>query len=108
MPRRKFTAEEDMRLRGLVEQYGCNNWKVVATQMLWRDAKQCREHWKNYLSPSINLAPWTDEEEELLKEKVAELGPKWAKIAKFFSGRTDTNIKNRWGAMQLRQQRLLQ
>jgi hypothetical protein len=50
--------------------------------------------------------PWTAEEEALLIEKVNELGSRWAKIAPFFEGRSEVNIKNQWAAMTHRKARI--
>ena len=48
--------------------------------------------------PGVNTAPWTEYEDKLLEQKVNELGRKWSVIAKFFPGRTDINIKNRYAS----------
>ena len=61
-----------------------------------RNARQCRERWKHYLSSNRGKSPWTEEEDKLLLEKMEELGPKWTKIATFFQDRTDIQIKTRW------------
>jgi hypothetical protein len=44
----------------------------------------------------VKNPPWTDEQDELLSQKVRELGRRWQRIASFFDGRTDINVKNRW------------
>lgn len=94
--RRMFSPEEDERLKMLVGKFGENNWKNIARQMPNRTTRQCRERYKNYLSPHLSNAVWTQEEDELLAQKFAEIGPKWAKIAGFFQGRSDVNVKNHW------------
>ncbi|MDR0740923.1 MAG: hypothetical protein LBF34_04415 [Puniceicoccales bacterium] len=104
----KFTPKEDARLCALVDQYGTKNWKQIASHMFNRSARQCRDRWKIYLAPGLNLSTWTDVEDALLREKFNELGPKWVQIVKFFPGRTDTNCKNRWQQLQTREQRRLQ
>jgi hypothetical protein len=91
-----FSFEEDVLLRQLVEQYGDNDWKVIAQEMPNRSRRQCRERYKNYLAPDLSNRPWSDGEDALLRDKVAEYGPKWAKISVFFKGRSDASIKNRW------------
>ena len=94
--RRKFTPEEDQQLRMLVEENGAHKWDYIAASMPGRTGRQCRDRYQNYLCPGISRDEWTQEEERLLLEKHAEYGPQWAKISKFFQGRTGTALKNRW------------
>jgi hypothetical protein len=103
--RHKFTKVEDELLKSLVQKYGESNWCAVAAQIKTRTPRQCRERYKNYLSPKIKNGPWTPEEEELLAKKVAEIGPKWAHISTFFAPRSDVNVKNHWTSMVNRRQR---
>ncbi|KAH0795285.1 Myb-like DNA-binding domain containing protein [Histomonas meleagridis] len=103
--RHKFSKQEDETLKRIVQQHGEGNWSVIASCMKNRTARQCRERYKNYLSPNIKNDPWTQEEEILLEKKYAELGPRWAKIALFFESRSDVNVKNHWTAMMNRQSR---
>lgn len=73
------------------------NWQYVASQMhTKRNARQCRDRWLNYLSPSVVNGPWTPEEDNLLIQKYNDIGPYWKKIATFFPSRTDINLKSRW------------
>ena len=39
---------------------------------------------------------WTDEEDQLLLSLINNFGNKWTKIASFFKGRSDINIRNRY------------
>lgn len=94
--RRNFAKEEDVRLQYLVQMFGTKDWKLISYYMLLRNARQCKDRFKNYLSPKINLKPWTKEEDKMLIQKVTEFGPKWVYISKFFEGRSDNNLKNRW------------
>ena len=94
--RHKFSIDEDNLLRRLVNEHGTTNWRFIADNMAGRNARQCRDRWKNYLMPGIKNAPWTPEEDQLLEEKYAALGSQWSRIAKFFPNRTDINVKNRW------------
>lgn len=99
--RMKFTPEEDSYLKSLVKSSGGDpNWKIIAEQLgNGRKARQCRERYKNYLSPKLKNGPWTPEEEKFLEEKYNQFGPKWSKIAKFFKGRSDVNLKNHYVSM---------
>lgn len=94
--RRKFTPEEDEKLRMLVAENGAQKWDMIAESMPGRTGRQCRDRYQNYLSPGISRDEWTEEEEKLLVEKYAEFGSHWSKISRFFQGRTGTALKNRW------------
>jgi hypothetical protein len=95
-PRRKFSAEEDDKLRMLVHQMGNQRWESVAQRMPGRTARQCRDRYKNYLLSSLVITPWSPEEDALLRRKYAELGPKWVEISRWFRGRSGNDVKNRW------------
>lgn len=91
-----FTSEEDAKLRVLVEKYGESGWKSIAAEMNGRTTRQCRDHWKNYLAPTVQSSPWTDKEVELLIRCHKKYGSKWEHISKFFPGRTGIMIKNKY------------
>lgn len=95
----KFTEEEDAKLHALVMQYGAKDWIHISQLMGTRNPRQCRERWNNYVNPALRTDPWTAEEDMLLDQKIAEFGPKWNKIAKFFRNRSDNSIRNRWMMM---------
>ena len=101
-PKVKFTVSEDHQLVKLVEELGTQDWNVIASKMENRNARQCRERWENYLSPSVNRAPFTPEEDLLLMQKYQELGAKWVSISKSFNNRTDISVKSRWMVLKRR------
>jgi hypothetical protein len=94
--RRKFTAEEDDRLRNLVLQFGSRDWVSISRHMYARNPRQCRHRYNNYLIDQHQLLPWTEREEEMLIATYQELGPKWVQIATRLPGRTGNDVKNRW------------
>jgi hypothetical protein len=95
----KFSADEDANWKTLVLQYGERNWKRISSVMNNRTTRQCRERYKNYLSTDLSVRPWSDAEDEILTQKVLELGQKWAQISRFFSSRSDVRLKNYWLAI---------
>jgi hypothetical protein len=94
--RTRFTEEEDRQILQMVDEFGRHEWNAVSRMLGTRTARQCRERWRHYLRPGIASAPWTYQEDTLLYQKFALLGPKWAQISTLFPGRTEVNVKNRW------------
>ena len=94
--RKLFSPQEDAMLSNIMFTQTFQTWFAVAEKMPGRTARQCRDRWVNYLSPSNKNGPWTPEEDQLLNEKYMEFGPQWTSISKFFDGRSENNVKNRW------------
>jgi hypothetical protein len=94
--RAKFRPEEDAKLKELVERSGTISWDVVAREMPGRNARQCRERWKHYVSSTRPKGEWSLTEDLLLYQKMEEIGPRWTNLAQFFPGRTDLQVKTRW------------
>jgi hypothetical protein len=94
--RRKFTREEDDRLRLLIMQFGDHDWGAVSCHMPGRNARQCRHRYTNYLIEAHQQHAWTPAEDQLVIAKYHEFGPKWVRIATFLAGRTGNDVKNRW------------
>jgi len=83
-----WTPSEDRRLLALVNELGAEKWVVIASRLGSRTGKQCRERWHNHVNPVLNKAPFSLEEEEAIERLYAEIGPKWAEIAKKLPGRS--------------------
>ena len=98
--------EEDNKIKHLVQINGEKAWKVIASEFPDRSPRQCRERWKNYLSPTVRNLPWTPEEDAKLAELFSQFGPQWAKIASLFNARTDVNVKNRWSYLKRKEKRI--
>jgi hypothetical protein len=101
-PKVKFTPAEDEQLAEVVSDLGTNDWEAVAKRLAGRNARQCRDRWDNYLSPSVFTGPWTPQEEQELARLVVQFGYAWKRIAGFFPSRSDVNVKSRWRRMQRR------
>lgn len=74
--RKPWTEEMDAKLRYLVMTHGVQKWAKIASEMDGRNGKQCRERWHNHLSPSVDKNEWTEEEDRVIAEGVARMGPK--------------------------------
>lgn len=94
--RKKFTPEEDEKLKNLVENTEFKKWDAIAKEMPGRTGRQCRDRYKNYLVPGFFNGQWSKEEDNLLRLKYAEFGPHWSKITAFFKNRSANALKNRW------------
>ncbi|KAL9642120.1 hypothetical protein ABK040_007125 [Willaertia magna] len=93
----KWTVEEDKRLIMAVHAYPPNNWVLVQRHVPGRTDVQCRERWCNILNPTLNVGPWTKEEDERLKQAIKEYGlGNWSKIAEVMHPRTDNQCWRRW------------
>lgn len=94
--RKRFSPEEDKKLKILVETYDKGHWNEVARQMPGRTARQCRDRYNNYLYKELTNNPWTEEEDQKILTLHKKIGPKWTDIAQSLAGRSGNNVKNRW------------
>jgi hypothetical protein len=95
-----FTKEEDEIILNFVSVNGASRWERIEKIISTRTSRQCRERWKNFLSPSVQKGEWTNEEDALLESLVAQRGQKWSNFTEFFPGRTDVLIRNRYALLK--------
>lgn len=91
----KFTPEEDEKLKHLVSIHGENDWSFIAKQMENRNARQCRERWRNYMNPKLCNDSWTPLEDQQLLERYNQIGPHWNVIGQAFPNRSINCVRNR-------------
>ena len=96
MIKTKWTPEEDKLLSDAVQEFGTNNWTLIATRVQGRTGKQCRERWTGQVCPTISKLDWTQAEDMILFQYQRVFGNKWAKIAQFLPNRSPISVKNRW------------
>lgn len=96
--RAPWTPEEDTLLILAVQIYGdkTEKWSKIAACVPGRTNKNCRKRWFHSLDPSLRKGPWTEEEDQLLREGVMKHPNQWSKIADMLEGRTDDQCAKRW------------
>jgi Myb-like DNA-binding protein FlbD len=100
-----WSQHEDQWLVNLVARNGPHNWVRISQEIGSRSPKQCRERYHQNLKPTLNHDPITAEEGELIEKMVAEMGKRWAEIARRLKGRSDNAVKNWWNGGQNRRKR---
>lgn len=99
-PRVKFTPEEDKCLFHLVKSLGSLDWELISQNMKGRTPRQCRDRWNNYLRPTLNNKPYSEEEDKKLMDLFQKFGPKWAKIAVHFHSRSSNSLRNHYNVLE--------
>lgn len=94
--RAKFTPEDEKLMAKLVEEFGENNWKTIASYFPNKTAKQCRDRWKNYADPKLNHGEWNVKEDNIVIDKYQEFGSSWSQISLFLKNRSPNDIRYRW------------
>ena len=108
MPQHKrgpWSQTEDSVLLSLVNLHGAHNWVRISQTIQTRSPKQCRERFHQNLKPNLNHDPITPEEGLLIEQMVAEMGKRWAEIARRLRGRSDNTVKNWWNGGMNRRRR---
>eukprot|EP01039_Chlorochromonas_danica_P001222 gene1226-1334_t len=95
-----WTAQEDSRLRELVDQYGEGKWKAISDKMDGRTSIICRFRWINVLKPSLKRGNWTTEEDDLLRQYYqAESKTRWKDLTTILPHRSAIDIRDRYSTL---------
>lgn len=100
--RGRWTAYEDACLKAAVKLHGSKDWWLLEHYVPRRTDMQCRERWLNVLSPDVDWAEFTPEEDRALLSAVRRHGQgHWSLIARtYLPRRTDNQCWRRWKKLQ--------
>jgi len=93
--RNSWTEAEDEQVLELIKVHG-PKWTKIALIMGGRTGKQVRDRYLNVLTPHINKASWTQEEDKMIMAMYQQYGAQWRRISEYLKGRTETQVKNRY------------
>jgi myb proto-oncogene protein len=93
-----WTRAEDRKLRQLIENHKGHDWVAAARELgSNRTALQCLTRYQRSHNPSLIAGKWTAEEDELLRQRIAEFGESnWIQVASKMKYRTDQQCLHRW------------
>lgn len=95
-----WAPDEVELLRKLVEEYkdSAPRWNEIANNFPNHSAVECLTRWQSMTSPPVikGKGSWTPEEDQILREKRAVYGRKWAKIAAHLPGRQGKQCRERY------------
>ncbi|RHY35537.1 hypothetical protein DYB32_000009 [Aphanomyces invadans] len=83
-------------LRQAVETHGERNWKSIAEIVPGRNHTQCLQRWTKVLAPGLIKGHWRPDEDDVLRQLVAEGRKNWGQVAARIPGRTSKQCRERW------------
>lgn len=100
----RWSAEEDEALRLWVARHGSRHWRRCG-QAIGRSGNACALRWLRVLDPSNWGAPWSEEEDAILRDFQASGSLSWHALSEQLPGRTALNLRCR--AKELERRALL-
>lgn len=95
---RPWSPKEDERLLAGIHKFGLHSWGTIASFVgNSRNKAQCSQRWSRGLDPMLTKSPWSAQEIEDLKAKVAKYGTKsWRKISSEMVSRSDVQCRYKY------------
>ncbi|KAJ2237750.1 hypothetical protein H4R99_000723 [Coemansia sp. RSA 1722] len=99
----RWDRDEDIALLAAVRLYGVGQWTKIAKHVPGRTDVKCRERYMNVLTPDVNNAQWSSEEDARLIAIVNRVGiGKWSYVADLLGARTDNQCWRHWRSLHKR------
>ncbi|XP_061185321.1 uncharacterized protein LOC133193413 [Saccostrea echinata] len=97
----KWSTQETKHLQELANKYNMKNWPAIAHELgTGRTPFQCLQFYQHSLNDAYHNRPWSEEEDEMLKEVVdsVRVGNKisFAQVSYFLDGRSQNQCQSRW------------
>jgi len=73
---------------------------AAASRLIHAEAEASGSARGSVRSSSINRRAWSAEEDQTIRECVAQMGMRWRLIAPLLPGRSDDSVRNRWKRLQ--------
>jgi hypothetical protein len=90
----KWTPDQDVKLKNLIQEKGSKNWKKVAEYFENKTPIQCFYRWNKIIKTKIE---WTEEEIKKLSILVQKYGnSNWTNCAKYLKGKSPKSCKDKW------------
>jgi hypothetical protein len=96
--RKRWSKDEDAKLREGVRVMGPKSWKAISETYLggWRSDVQCLHRWSKVLKPGLVKGLWTNEEDSIILQCIDNGMIKWTEIADCVPGRSSKQCRERW------------
>lgn len=87
-----WTNLEDQILKAAVQKYGTHAWSKVASLLQKKNARQCQSRWNEFLNPSLNFKPFSQQEDDKLLDLAKRIPNQWKSIGEMMGRPAQTCI----------------
>lgn len=87
-----WTNLEDQILKAAVQKYGTHAWSKVASLLQKKNARQCQSRWNEFLNPSLNFKPFSQQEDDKLLDLAKRIPNQWRSIGEMMGRPAQTCI----------------